>query len=339
MSRFLLVLYVSLMAFACTPDEENYGPRSKSPNTLPDSLATEWMYILNEGNYTWGNASVTGVNLVNGEAYQELFKVVNEIPLGDVAQSMFVRNDTGWLVVNNSGKIEVVDLPSFQRLYTIENMQSPRYIDCIGDTCYITDLYANHIYVKTCEGQEITQLKHNGLADEIKVVDNSIWVVTTPDSTSTVTSLNRYTGAFQETILEGARSVFFDNDALYWVKNEELSRRQYKLITNETLTTGLPQDLNHLVVDAIRMELYYSLNGSVWLADYRTQNADPISWYSEEGLNVYNLHFEKDESALYLVNVKDYTRRGEVIKLNSRGVEEVRIATGIIPNDIEFFHK
>lgn len=339
MKRLSVYIISVLLLWACTPDDENYGPRSTDANLVPDSTVSAWLYILNEGNFTWGNASVTGVDLNSYKVYQEVYKTVNNLPLGDVAQSMFMRNDTGWVVVNHSGKIEVVELPSFKRLYTISGLNSPRYMDCAGDTCYVTELYANLVRVLTTRGEMLHSLPHNGLAGEIKIVSNTVWVSTSRDSTTTVSSLNRYTGELVETIVKDAESVYFEENALYWVKNGRLSKRGHEQSNSELLTTGLPHSLSHLTIDASREEIYYVFEGSVWLADYTTPQTESISWYSEPDLNIYNLVFEEEESALYVVNVKDYTRRGEVIKLNKRGVEAGRIVTGIIPNHLTFFKK
>jgi hypothetical protein len=182
-------------------------------------------------------------------------------------------------------------------------------------------------------------LPHAGLADEIKIVSNTVWVATIQDSLTTVTALNRHSGELVETIVKDAESVCFEENALYWVKEGMLSIRRYEQSSNELLTSGLPNSLNHLTVDESREEIYYTSEGSIWLADYTTLQTESISWYSEPELNIYNLKFDKEESALYVVNVKDYTRRGEVIKLNKRGVEAGRIVTGVIPNHLTFFTK
>ena len=79
----------------------------------PDIIKEHGVFIVNEGNYTWSNASVSFYNFVNGQYFEDVFDEVNNRPLGDVAQSIAVSNGKAYIVVNNSNKIEIVDLNYF----------------------------------------------------------------------------------------------------------------------------------------------------------------------------------------------------------------------------------
>ena len=55
-----------------------------------------------------------------------------------------------FLVVNNSGKIVVINDETFEYLYQIDNLLSPRKIIKVNNSkYYITDLYSNSIYIST----------------------------------------------------------------------------------------------------------------------------------------------------------------------------------------------
>ncbi|TSA27427.1 MAG: hypothetical protein D4R67_06070 [Bacteroidetes bacterium] len=114
------------------------------PVPPPDDSATyaNGFFIINEGNFNWGNASITFVENDTGIAYQQIFQQVNHRPLGDVAQSMKVMNDRGYIVVNNSNRVEVVDLGQFKTIKSIGGFNSPRYLEFIDSTkAYVTNLY------------------------------------------------------------------------------------------------------------------------------------------------------------------------------------------------------
>jgi hypothetical protein len=99
------------------------------------------MFVINEGNFNWGNSSVTYIDLSDTLVDQDLFNSVNKRRLGDVAEGMKIFNGMGFIVVNNSNTIEVVSLPSFKSVKTITGFNSPRAIEFIDSTkAYVTNL-------------------------------------------------------------------------------------------------------------------------------------------------------------------------------------------------------
>ena len=61
---------------------------------------------MNEGNFQLGNASVDVFDKTTGSISRSVFQSSNDRPLGDIAQSMLIDADTGYIVINNSGKVE-----------------------------------------------------------------------------------------------------------------------------------------------------------------------------------------------------------------------------------------
>ncbi len=107
------------------------------------------VYIINQGNFGFGNAEISFYNPATQQVTDSLFYKVNNYLLGDVAQSMYIRDTLGFIVVNYSQKIEEVKIPSFQhvRTITIPN-SSPRYFLPVSDSiAYVSDLYAGEIHV------------------------------------------------------------------------------------------------------------------------------------------------------------------------------------------------
>ena len=77
----------------------------------PEEIKTggQGLFIINEGNFQYGNASLCYYDPDTKEVQTEVFLRANGFKLGDVAQSMTVRDGRGWIVVNNSHVIFALD--------------------------------------------------------------------------------------------------------------------------------------------------------------------------------------------------------------------------------------
>jgi hypothetical protein len=102
------------------------------------------VYIVNEGNFGRGNSSLTYYDSETRQVYQDVFLSVNGRTLGDVGCSIFLRGNRLYIVVNNSHKIEIVDVSTNRSIGTINlgTGRSPRQMAFISDTiALVTCLY------------------------------------------------------------------------------------------------------------------------------------------------------------------------------------------------------
>ena len=72
------------------------------------------VYVCNEGNYQFGNASISYYDHATNSVVEKYYQQINQMPLGDVCQSMSFGNGNAYLIINNSGKVVVVDRNTFE---------------------------------------------------------------------------------------------------------------------------------------------------------------------------------------------------------------------------------
>lgn len=115
------------------------------------------LFIINEGNFNYGNATLSYYNPTTKSVENEIFYRANAMKLGDVAQSMTIHNGKGWIVVNNSHVIFAIDLKTFKEVGRITNLTSPRYIHFVSDEkAYVSQLWDNRIFIVNPKDYSIT---------------------------------------------------------------------------------------------------------------------------------------------------------------------------------------
>ena len=121
------------------------------------SASGEGLFICNEGNFQYGNATLSYYDPATKRVQNEVFYRSNAMKLGDVAQSMVIRDGIGWVVVNNSHVVFAIDINTFKEVGRITNLTSPRYIHFISDEkAYITQIWDNRIFIVNPKRYEIT---------------------------------------------------------------------------------------------------------------------------------------------------------------------------------------
>ena len=200
---------------ACDPTKEISAP------------ATTGVFVLSEGQFNAGDGAVSTFDRTTKALSLDVFGSANNgAKLGDVVQSMGVQGSRGYIVVNGSKKVEVVDLPTFKSAATISGLEQPRYFTSTSATRgYLTewrgpftgylpgvlsilDLTTNKVTKRVAVGRNPEQLL--ALGGKIYVpnsLDNTISIIDEASETLTSTI----------TVADGPSSMVADKDNNIWV--------------------------------------------------------------------------------------------------------------------------
>ena len=113
------------------------------------------MYVVNQGAYTHSDAAITRYDRATGAVVRNQFVAANPGitgGLGDVAQSMTIVGDKGYIVVNNSNRIAVVRMSDFKQIGQIDSLKLPRYLVAVGSKGYVTE------YVSYTDPGRVTEI-------------------------------------------------------------------------------------------------------------------------------------------------------------------------------------
>ncbi|HRN42736.1 MAG TPA: hypothetical protein PK649_11780, partial [Vicingus sp.] len=231
MKKFLFHIILLLIIFSCKKEE--IGPQCLNCNETPISNTSSTdVLIINEGTFGWTNASISLYNKENNNVNQNVFKNANNgTNLGDVAQSFLQINDKGYIVVNNSNKIEVVNISDFTSLATITGFNSPRYMLKINDSkAYVTDLYSNSIQIVNLNSNTISgNISVQGWTEQLVLLNDTAYVCDMTNNNILI--INTITDVLIDSIKVGIspNSLVIDKNKKLWVMcsggfNEENAR-------------------------------------------------------------------------------------------------------------------
>jgi len=214
--NLFLILLITCTFISCKKDE-------KTPEPTHFSCNIRTFYIVNEGAFMAGNSSVSYFNSISNHFEQDIYRTVNQQPLGDVALSMAFFNNKTFVVVNNSGKVEVVDKKSFALQGTITNLSSPRYILPVSETkAYVSDWVSNRVAVVDLSTFDITNSISTGQGpEEMTIAQGKLYVTNSGGFTddSTITIIDTATDQYLSTLTVGINpnSITSDSNGKLWI--------------------------------------------------------------------------------------------------------------------------
>jgi YVTN family beta-propeller protein len=209
------IIVLALLFAACKKDR----PEPATPETpVTVQPSQQKVYIINEGKFGSDNASVSMYVAGTGDIVKDQYHVVNNVALGDIAQSMLRFNDRYYIIVNNSKKLVVCD-KDLKKITEVGSLPSPRYMLPVSSSkAYITDLAANRIHIFDIASNNVTgSIATSGWTERLVLQNNEVFV--TNEAKGSVYVINPATDKITDSIVVGAYpgSMEVDKNGKIWV--------------------------------------------------------------------------------------------------------------------------
>ena len=328
--------------------------KEKDPVQAPTAAG---VYITNEGNYNFGNGEVSFYDPAKQTVTNKLFKAINNYSLGDVIESMYIKDSTAFIVVNNSSKIEVVKIPSLQHILTITiPNSSPRYFLPVSDSvAYITDLYAGKVHViNYLTGRLITNIPNFAQWTENLLMVNGRVVVeerslsANPSSTGSVvtidpathTFLHRYSfsgGSTDGLVSDHLNRIWFGMDAdsvhnvpasVYCLNND--------MSLNKHIVLGAGHAVLNLKINGTGGEVYYLDNNGVNVISINDTVAPSSPLIPMDGRNLYGMGIDPVAGDIYVSDALDYVQPSRIYRYDKHANLLQTFTAGIISGNFAF---
>ena len=320
--------------------------RGNEPSLFP---AGRGYFILNEGNYLAGNGSVSFYSSETGEIHNDLFAAQNGRALGDIPSFLAVDGDRGFIIVNNSGTIEVVSLLTMKSIATVPGLDSPRQMVIRGRKGYVSSLSSNEVTVIDLDRIEISGAFDIGCTSEAMAISgdklfSAFWsggnrvVVTDLETEEVITSI---------TVGLEPESMVLDRNNKLWVlctggwNGEEIPRLfRINTVTNvteaEMFFRTVSDNPSSLTANASGDTLYFIDEGVRRMPV--TASGLPSEAYIPAGARLFYKLAAGSGGQVAVTDAIDYQQKGDFLVYDSKGELADTEQAGIIPGFMFFIH-
>lgn len=319
----------------------DYGPLDEEPIDLPQ----RGLFIVSEGNFTWDNASLSFYDPATGRVENEIFLRANGMKLGDVAQSMTLHRGRGYVVVNNSGAVYVVDPTNCRLMGLIEGVVSPRYIHFLDNDptkAYLTDLYDARIAVVDTSTNRIrSRIDMNRHRSTEQMVQWGDYVfVNCWSYDDKILVVDTTTDRLVDSIRVGWQptSLVLDRNGKIWTATDGTNGEGPALWRIDAATRRIEEYFllpantrpSELTLNAAGDELYF-IARDVWRMSVGAAALPDEPFLPYAGTTYYGLTVDPETSEVYVADAIDYMQRGVVYRFTPAGACIDTIRVGINP--------
>ena len=333
---------LALLFFACEKDK----PPVKNYALI--NTGGKRIYVTNEGNYNWGNASITLYNPDNNTSMADIYKPNNNnTNLGDVCQSMIKYNNFLLVVLNNSHKIIALNSQTYKKEHEIIDLNSPRYILPVSNNkAYISDLYNNNIYIADLNSWKINgTIKCSGWTEEMILSYGKVFVCNKKSNYLYVIDTQNNLIIDSVNVGYGSGCIQKDRNEKLWILcSKDTAKNAYsKLVKIDPITYKIELSLSfnkkdaptNLKINGEGDRLYY-LNNGICVLNINDLSIPSTVLVTQGNKNYYGLGIDPEDGTIYVSDAVDYVQNGKIERYTQAGMHINTFSAGIIPSSFYF---
>lgn len=349
----VLMIAISLTFAGCKKEKKTVDP------TPEEFSVGKGVFILNEGTFTYANASLSFYDFDKNEVENNLFFRVNDAPVGDVGQSLTMIGNDLYIVVNNSKYIYKVNAKTIKYKKKIEGFNSPRQMLQVGDNkAYVSDIESPGFWKMDLSTNALTFVDYGSATEAMVKVGNEVFIsnwsnyYVTTGSNKTVQVIDCVADTLVATIevAQEPNSMVVDKNNHIWVSCSGnymppcdpaiicIDAAAHSVLHRFDLAEGSYP--SGLTVDAAGENIYF-MNGGYGSLDIYKMSADATElpatpFIASQGKVFYNLKVNPENGDLYVTDAKNYVQNGDLLRYSADGTLLGTFTLGIIPSYMLF---
>jgi YVTN family beta-propeller protein len=322
---------------------------SKEPELPPsDVIMGGGVLLLNEGNFNSGNGSLSFFSYDSMNISNDIYYKINSRPLGDVPNSIIINGDKAYIVVNNSGKIEVINQSTAEHSSTISGLISPRNMAVFNNKAYVTSLYSDSVAIINLLSNSVSgYINIRRSSESIVVCNNKAYVANWAGGheVMVIDVLNDNVADSIEVGIEPESMVLDRYQDLWVLCNGGWARENFaELDMINTITNRVEKRFEFptkddspscLQIDGFGQTLYYLENG-VRQMDIHAENLPASILINESGSPYYKLAVNPVNSDIFVTDPVDYVQNGYLLCYKNNGAFVAKYSAGVIPGSMCF---
>lgn len=357
----LSILLMSTCFVGCDDD----CPTQTECPTFP---TTRSAFVLNEGIFQVNNSTLTHINLDLGVVTQNYFEQRIKRLLGDTGNDMMIVGDIMYIVVNNSNRLEIVDLKTWTSIKSIEMSKdnvgsSPREIIEHDGKVFVTNFNGYVAVIDSVNNFQnpIDWVKVGTQPEGIVSLNKKIYVANSNYESTTFTTnpgsisiIDPSTLSVEETINNVGHNISgLTRDAygdLYIISRGNYSDISPGLVvfnsTSKTSDTTFDMGAQLIRINGdegfISVGAYepptYAFVAKVVKLDVKADTLVSDELIASSNFQtLYGLDIEPESGDIYCTDARDYSVSGDVIVFDKNGQKKSMFKTGVNPTKVLFF--